>query len=155
MLADLKIPEELLQRAFDKLDRKLEAKETKFFTFRGEVVEKVDVEDHATQLSAVDKILSMAGVYARERDAAPAAPTVAVEVDPVTGVIRLVVGPRVALDRATIAEGDGDRLQTAMEDSSDTENQTEEKEEESVQIVKVRKGGLPIDIHDALWGQGA
>lgn len=153
MLADLKIPEELLQRAFDKLDRKLEAKETKFFTFRGEVVEKVDVEDHATQLSAVDKILSMAGVYARERDSAPVAPTVAIEVDPVTGVIRLVVGPRVALDRSAIAEGDGDRL--AMEDSSDTENQTEEKEEESVQIVKVRKGGLPIDIHDALWGTGA
>ena len=93
---------DLLQKAYDKLEKKLEAKVTKFFPFQGTIVSKVDVEDHPTQMSAADKILALAGVYARERDAKPPTPAVAIEVDQITGVIRLVIGAPTAMAVADV-----------------------------------------------------
>src|SRR2546430_64436 len=92
MLERVAVPAEIVQEAISKLRDKLEAKSTKFFAHRGAVVSQREVVDHEAQLSAVDKILSMAGLYARERDAKPSMPVTAIEVDPGTGVVRIVVG---------------------------------------------------------------
>lgn len=97
LIETVRPPKDIVNKAFKKLEAKLEAKETKFFTFRGEVQQRVNVDDNAAQISAADKILSAAGVYARERDAKPPAPAMAVEYDPHTGVLRMVIGSQLSL----------------------------------------------------------
>jgi len=92
MLRGILIPREMVNKALVKTYEQLEAKETKFFSFKGHVVEKREVEDHATQAAAADKIFSLAGLYARERESRNATPGVALEVDPHTGVVRILVG---------------------------------------------------------------
>src|SRR5678815_4872963 len=92
LLEDVRPPKDLVKRAFRKLEEQLEAKRTKFFTYRGEVIQQVDVADNNVQQNAADKILSAAGIYARDRDSKPPAPAIAMEYDAVTGVLRLVIG---------------------------------------------------------------
>jgi|SRR5438552_14357391 len=92
MLERLALPDDLVQHAIERTRSKLDAKVTKYFTHRGEVTDQRDVEDHATQLQAADQIYSLAGLYARERDGHPSTPQVALEIDPVTGVMRLIIG---------------------------------------------------------------
>ena len=163
MLEGVRIPSGLLQQAIDKVHSKLDAKTTKFFPFQGQVVDKVDVEDHATQLAAVEKILSMAGVYARERDAAPAVPQVALEMDPRTGVVRLVVGVGMAMTPSLHAAHDT-RLpaelppvvqegHTTLSAMSASVAKPGQQEEEIPQVVHVRKGNLPPAVFDALFGE--
>lgn len=100
MLEGVRLPEGFLQKAIDKLDAKLNAKTTKFFSYRGEVQETVDVEDHDVQLAAVEKIMSISGLYARAVDNAPATPMVVMQMDPVTGVVSLIIGGDGALVQA-------------------------------------------------------
>jgi len=92
MLRGIRVPRKMVNAAIQKTYDQLEAQETKFFTYKGDVVSQKDVPAHEVQAQASDRILSMAGLYAREREATASAPMVAVEVDPVSGVIRLVVG---------------------------------------------------------------
>ena len=145
LLERVRPPADLLQRAIDKVHEKLEAKTTKFFTFQGQVVEKVAVEDHATQLSAVDKILSMAGVYARERDMRPPSPAIAIEVDPTTGVIRMVIGGDSQLGGPALGALASPEEPPILELPAAIGD-------EPVEIVRVRRGGLPADIHATLFG---
>ena len=60
LLQEVAIPAGLFQKAIDIVDKKLTARKTQFFSFQGSVVDKVDVEDHATQLAAADKIFAIA-----------------------------------------------------------------------------------------------
>ncbi len=92
MLRGLILPRDIVNEALKTTAGKLKAKETKFFAHKGVVVSQKEVDDHTTQLAAADQIFSLAGLYARERMAAPQAPSVILEVDSKTGVIRLVVG---------------------------------------------------------------
>ena len=92
MMRGILVPRELVNAALATTAAKLKAKETKFFTYKGRVTQQTDVEDHGSQLAAADQIYSLAGLYSRERDMGVATPSVALEVDPHTGVIRLVVG---------------------------------------------------------------
>lgn len=92
MLRGILIPREMVNEALATTYAKLKAQETKFFTFKGRVTEKREVDAHGIQLEAADKIFSLAGLYAREREATPTAPGVALEVDPTTGVVRIIVG---------------------------------------------------------------
>ncbi len=100
MMERVALPADMVQRAMEITRAKLEAKTTKFFSHRGEVIDQVDVEDHATQLHAAEQVYSLAGLYARERDARPVTPTVVMEVDTVTGVIRMVVGAQAQMENA-------------------------------------------------------
>ena len=166
LLSRVSIPDDLLQAAIDSVRKKLNAKETKFFTYQGQVVERVDVEDHATQLSAADKVLSIAGLYARERDQRPATPQVAIEVDPVSGVVRMIIGGadtlpisiadasmanvvdarpgEIAID--AISESEGDHLLQQPSDSIIASGDGEP------EVIRVKRGSLPIDVHNALFG---
>ncbi len=92
MLRGILVPREMVNEALVTTYRKLQAHETKFFSFKGRVTEERRVEDHATQLAAADQIFSLAGLYSREREQGPSTPGVALEVDPVTGVVRIIVG---------------------------------------------------------------
>jgi len=92
MLRGILVPRELVNEALKTTASKLHARETKFFSFRGRVTDKRDVDDHAVQLQAADQIFSLAGLYSRERESLRSTPGVALEVDPSTGVIRIVVG---------------------------------------------------------------
>ena len=163
MLDKLNIPHDIVNKAIKKVYDKLDAKETKFFVHQGQVVEKVDVEDTAAQLAASDKILSMAGLYARERDARPPSPIVAVEVDSKTGVIRMVIGgaPQGGADVDNNTPQSVDGSLAISEESvpalsaivappvqQDSEHMTQE---EPVQIVKVKRGGLPASVYSALF----
>lgn len=161
MLENIRIPQELVQEAIDKVKTKLNAKITKHFTHQGQVIEQVDVEDHATQLSAVDKILSMAGLYARERDAKPPTPTVAVEVDAVTGVIRMVIGDAIAHGSINGAAPSVAELPPPKDEPANALHRRGSlasnpmEEEAPPEVIKVRKGGLPIEVHNALFGKDA
>jgi len=84
--------------------QKLRAKETKFFSFKGRVLDQVEVENHAIQLQAADQIFSLAGLYAREREDQNSTPGVALEVDPTTGVVRIIVGSPISLNEAQTPE---------------------------------------------------
>src|SRR3990172_8764773 len=68
MLRGILVPREMVNEALAVTAAKLRAKETKFFSFKGRVIDTVQVEDHGTQLAAADQILSLAGLYARERE---------------------------------------------------------------------------------------
>ena len=98
MLRGIRVPPELVNEALKVTASKLKAKESKFFSFKGSVVDTVQVEDHSTQLAAADQIFSLAGLYARERADVASTPGVALEVDPRTGVVRIIVGGPAALD---------------------------------------------------------
>jgi len=92
ILARVRIPDGLLQKAFDRLHEELDAKKTEFFAHQGEVISKVDVIAHETRLNAIDKVMKVSGVYARENDTKNETPQVAMEIDQKTGVMRLVIG---------------------------------------------------------------
>jgi len=166
MLENVQIPPDLVQHALDKVREKLDAKKTQFFSYQGQVVEQVEVEDHGTQLAAIDTTFKMAGVYARERDAAPATPTVSLEMDTNTGVVRLVVGsisqapPLVELPSGDTTAGAVARLplvvnapkpeaHTALVGGPDAPQE----EDSPPQVVKVRRGNLPVKVFDALFGE--
>src|SRR3990167_5339937 len=92
MLRGLLIPREMVNKALLRTYEQLDAKETKFFSLRGKVTQRVDVIDHTTVAAAADKIFSLAGLYAREREERGGTPGVALEIDPVTGIVRIIVG---------------------------------------------------------------
>lgn len=92
MLRGILVPREMVNAALQTTYAKLQAKETKFFSYKGHVTQKAEVDDHGTQLAAADQIFSLAGLYAREREERAGTPGVALEIDPVSGVIRLIVG---------------------------------------------------------------
>jgi hypothetical protein len=92
LLERVEVPPDMVTKALAKIDQKMDAKITKFFTFRGRVVSTVDVEDHSTQLSAAHETLGIAGLASREKEVVEKSPTVILEIDPVTGTMRLVVG---------------------------------------------------------------
>ena len=149
MLTRLAVPDDLLQAAINKIHAQLDAKETKFFVYRGEVIEKVEVVDHATQAGAADKILSMAGLYARERDGKPPTPSVAIEVDPITGIVRMVIGSG---DTPPLAvRGVIDHPATNGGASLHFVEPTEVADEP--EVVKVKQGALPASVHAILFGE--
>ena len=154
LLEDARPPRELLQKAFNKLEQKLEAKVTKFFPFQGTVVTKLDTEDHATQLSAADKILNMAGVYARERDAKPPAPAVAIEVDPATGVVRMVIGMPDTGGVIPITEGDANLALTAAPEMEilEVHSDKDASDEVDTQIIQMRNGTPRAEAIKLLFG---
>lgn len=146
---ELEVPRALLRKALAKLDTQLEAKETKFFTFQGQVMEKVEVAALAIQQSAADKILQAAGVYVRQTDNKPTQPVVAVEVDSKTGVIRLVVGSSSAPGPMLSSDAS---VPLALEAAPERVLESPELEEpqNGVEVIKVRRGGLPIEIYNTL-----
>lgn len=97
MLRGILIPREMVNAALLKTYQQIQAKESKFFSFKGHVTQSIEVDDNTTQSAACDKIFSLAGLYARERDDRTSTPGVALEIDPVTGVVRIIVGSPVAL----------------------------------------------------------
>jgi hypothetical protein len=92
MLRGILVPREMVNKALLRTYEQLDAKETKFFAHQGRITERVDVVDHGVVAAAADKIFSLAGLYAREREEKGGTPGVALEIDPVSGVIRLIVG---------------------------------------------------------------
>ena len=91
MLHGIVPPEGLVTKAFRNLDRALGATVMKFFAHEGCVLDERELQDHDAQARARDQVFSIAGLYA-PRSAAPTALAVAVEIDPVSGVIRVVAG---------------------------------------------------------------
>ena len=115
MLRGILVPRDLVNRALSKTAAKLDAKETKFFSHKGEVVETHEVEDHGIQLQAADQIFSLSGLYARERAPQAQIPSVALEVSP-DGVIRLVVGTPF---QSELSAGEGEVLEVGTQDLAD------------------------------------
>jgi len=91
LLEGVRIPADLVNRSLAVLSNKLTAQETKFFAHKGLVISTRNVDAHNIQLEAADKIISMSGLYGREKEAQVGPPTVVMEVLP-NGVMRLVVG---------------------------------------------------------------
>lgn len=85
------IPDDLLQAAIARTRAMIDAKKTQFFAHQGEIISKVDVEDHDAQLRATDQVYKLAGVYARESDSKSGTPNVSVTID-TNGVVRLTIG---------------------------------------------------------------
>jgi hypothetical protein len=107
MLRGLLIPREMVNKAIQRTYEQLDANETKFFSYKGEVTETRVVEDTAARGAAADKIFSLAGLYVRDNESKNSTPGVAMEVDPRTGVMRIIVGdvsPTNVLDLPEIKE---------------------------------------------------
>lgn len=63
-------PEEmgmLVREAVTIAQEKFSAKETKFFTHQGQIVDTADVENHAVQLKAIDMVLKLANAYPKTK----------------------------------------------------------------------------------------
>lgn len=171
LLRHTHVPAKLVERALGKLEAQLEAKETKFFSFQGKVEDSREVVDHHTQQSAADKILSAAGVYIKDRDAKPPAPSISLEYDSKTGVYRIIVGdalreapsPNIETEATYVEQitnptpiPDGHGLVRA-ESSVPPESPTVGNGEPPVQVVKMRdlqKGEIPKEVLAALYGKG-
>lgn len=154
MLEGVLLPKDLLQKAVDKAYEKLDAKKTQFFPFQGKIRDKVDVEDHQTQLAAADKIFAMAGVYARERDPAPSALQVALEIDPKTGIVRLIVGS-IETSLSTVAVAP-QVLEVPLAPSPGALAQNAspvEQFEREPEVIRVRQGNLSPKVFSALFGE--
>lgn len=166
MFERVALPPDLLQKALRKLDMKLEAKETKFFSFQGQVVEKVEVEAHGAQLEAADKILKIANVYGRESDTKQVTPGVALEVDPRTGILRLVIGganapdeesrlPQdnaIGTDTSSPLEASPEQLSLPAFEPNGHLISGEDNHEAEPQVIKVKRGKLPVEVFNALYG---
>lgn len=149
LLSRVRVPDDLLQAAINTARAKLDAKETKFFTYRGEVIQREEVEAHSTQLAAADQIFSIAGVYARERERIET-PAVALEIDPVTGAVRLLIGSQngnellPARAESTLVEGRQPELAPHVREESSFDGDDP---------VLVRKPGkMPQEVYDILFG---
>jgi len=92
LLEGIAIPPELVNEALAVTRKKLTAKETKVVAYRGKITDKIDLENHTAQLAAADQIYSLAGLYAREKDTKAVTPSVSLEIDAQTGVMRITVG---------------------------------------------------------------
>jgi hypothetical protein len=88
------IPDDL-KRAVKRNRKLLDAKKVKHFASEGRVVSQRTYEDHEAQLRAVELIYDLAGVKAPRAQATPQSVGVAVEIDPSTGVVRVVAGAQV------------------------------------------------------------
>lgn len=144
MLRGLLIPRDIVNEALKVTYNKLKATETKFFSNKGVVRDMKVVEDHATQLAAADQIYSLSGLYARERVPVQQTPGVALEVDPLTGVIRIVIGTSLQSALPTV------EMPTLSEPSAVGETTKETfplPAEEVVTTHRRRK----IPIPDAVW----
>ena len=84
------VPPEMLNRALHKLNEKLDAKETKFFTNSGIVTQEKEVEAHDIQLQAAQAIAKIADAFPRERATPVAAPKFELRIE--NGVFSLVMG---------------------------------------------------------------
>ncbi len=142
MMRGILIPRDLVNKALKKTADKLDAMETKFFAHKGVVVSERVVEDHTTQLAAADQIYSLSGLYARERMATLGPPTVALEVDSRTGVIRLVVGS----DRQAFAAPPEESSPSLVEASA-AEAFVEASAEVVALAVRPRKIPLPASFY--------
>jgi AraC-like DNA-binding protein len=58
--------DQVLTEVFEKLHGKLEAKKTRFFKYRGIVLETREVEDHRIQLRAAVEICKMLGLFSKD-----------------------------------------------------------------------------------------
>ena len=168
MLERVIIPQGMVSEAIRKTYEKLYAKETKFFTHKGVVTDTRVVEDHGTQLQAADQIHSIAGLYSRDSDSKPSSPKVALEVDPRTGVIRIVLGSdeggdvpqvingepvitRVVSDHPSLAASHDEQLSLSFE--RDNEEMSSD-ETQPYELVHVRRGALAPEVKEILFGNG-
>lgn len=147
MLQDLQIPEDLLQKAVIKARQKLDAKTTKFFTFQGRVMEQVDVEDHEVQQRAIDQIFRFADVFGRGNESSSnRAPSIAMELDAKTGVMRLVFGETPVAALAPVSESVAQPALPEVVAAPFDDVVGEPATEEEPQVIKLRDGKLSEEM---------
>lgn len=157
MYRNVAVPDDFLQKAVDTTYKKLTAKKTQFFSHMGEVKSVIELEDHVTQLAAADQVYKLSSLYARERDAAPGQPTIALEMNPQTGVVRLVIGALPEVSRPgdvieiPVLPPVVECLPTTHVDMSPSGTTPQQEEDQPPQVVKVRPGNLPPDVFKALF----
>jgi hypothetical protein len=90
------IREHVVSRLFDKaaqrLEEQLDATRKQFFSLNGTVMDERTVPDNTARLAAVDKVMSVAGAYMKDREPPRPDNRVAIEIDPVTGIHKIVIG---------------------------------------------------------------
>lgn len=82
----------LMKKTIERLDEQLDATLDKHFSFQGEVRETKTVVDNTSRLAAIDKVLSMAGMYVKGQADVPKHDSVYIEIDPHTGIHKIVIG---------------------------------------------------------------
>lgn len=85
------VPPDLLKKALVRLDEQLDATKTELVTHKGEVKAREVFKDNAAVQGAIDKVLSMTGLYVKERDHRPTRDPVEVVVG-ADGVVRIRIG---------------------------------------------------------------
>lgn len=146
-------PPEMLQKALEKLDSQLDAKETKFFVHQGLLVSQADVEAHAIQQNAAIAIAKIADAMPRDRAEKAAPPTVTLEIK--DGVFRLHIGAvphssgeESAYEVSQIINEPPESTETALAptvprpldiaDASPGESDAVDDEEPPVQVIRMR-----------------
>jgi len=163
ILKDVRIPPELLNKALKKIEAKLDAKVTKFFTFQGSVIEKATVEDHGVQQKAIDQVLEISGIKVKERDQKPTAPQIAFQVLP-DGTVQVIVGssmaPSLGGDSHVDQEINNGSERAGVSDSAPqgelslTMPEPEDNEPvEQITVVKVKSGRIDETTRKILYGE--
>jgi hypothetical protein len=92
LLEGVELPADFVNKALRVLDEQMVATQTKFFAHKGIVKDAKVVEDNASRIAAASAVIGMTPLRQREALPESSTPTIALEVDPVTGVTRIVVG---------------------------------------------------------------
>lgn len=147
------IPADMLERALRKTAEKLDAKEVKFFAHQGMVGDKREVEAHQIQLKAAELILQMSDLLSRGQTK-PSSNRVSLEIDPKTGVTRIIIGdveeepPMIIAPQPMIIEHVASAPATEEQEvANDVEPEMEE--------IHIKRGVLSPEVREALFGKGA
>lgn len=93
----IEVPQGMISRALAVLDEAMAANQIKFFAHKGYVKSQKVVPDYTVRVAGAKETLTIAQMLSREREAPPEQQAVAMEYDPRSGVLRLVVGTPGAL----------------------------------------------------------
>jgi hypothetical protein len=157
------VPQGMLDKALKKIDEKLDAKETKHFTFNGLVTETREVEAHGIQIAAAKLVAEMADVLSKGQ-MKPAPPVVKLVIDAKTGVMTIQIGDDVDEEQpprrvaSGISEADPQLMLNGISDVHPEYKEAEvlevanETEEDEAQHIHVKRGVLPPEVREALFG---
>lgn len=153
----VRVPAELLQEALDNLKSKLTAKETKFFSHQGSIVDKQQVEALGIQMQAIELIAKMSELVTTQA-VKPPEPKITVLVDSKTGVMRIVIGSEDIEEdmqpKVLETESAGMMQPLSIETTAthiDKEG-ADVTDEEFESVIKVPRGRLTPELRSALFG---
>lgn len=149
------VPAQMLENALMTIHKNMSAKEVKFFSHQGMVVEQREVEALAIQNRAAELVFQMSELLAKQETKNRPIKTT-LTVDPKTGVMTLVIGDDSDDEVPETVEVIETTARPVYQQSALAEPAVEEEitdEELELTYIKVPRGELPPEVREALFGK--